>query len=110
MSQVHSCSSFLTVQTTATAVRNEYMMMFQNVGWALPTRSTFRYTNRQKRILHGYFMEGEESGNKMSPEEVQLLLRKKLLPEEYVSTQQIRSLLDGVNSTEKVSHQPATNQ
>ena len=37
-------------------------------------------------------MEGEEIGNKMSPEEVELLLRKELLPEEYVSVQQIRSL------------------
>ena len=65
--------------------------MFKNIGWALPTRSNFRYTNKQKQVLFKYFMEGEESGNKMSPEEV-ALLRKKLLPEEYVSVQQIRSL------------------
>ena len=63
--------------------------MFKNIGWALSTRSNFRYTNKQKQVLFKYFMEGEESGNKMSPEEVALLLQKKLLPEEYVSVQKI---------------------
>ena len=91
LSQVHS-SSLSTVQTVQTTDNNnKYATMFKNIEWALPTRSNFRYTNKQKQVLFKYFMEGEESGNKMSPEGV-ILLRKKLLPEEYVSVQQIRSL------------------
>ena len=37
-------------------------------GWALPTRSTFRYSMRQKDTLYKLFMEGEVSGKKFSPE------------------------------------------
>ena len=62
-------------------------------GWALPTRSTFRYSMRQKDILYKLFMEGEVlSGKKFSPEQVQLLIRKEFQVSEYVTTQQIRSL------------------
>ena len=61
-------------------------------GWALPTRSTFRYSMRQKDILYKLFMEGEVSGKKFSPEQVYLLIRKELQVSEYVTTQQIRSL------------------
>ena len=64
LSQVH-CSTLSTVQTVqSTVINNEYTTMFKKVGWALlTTRSNFRYTNKQKQVLHGYFMEGEESGN-----------------------------------------------
>ena len=61
-------------------------------GWALPTRSTFRYSMRQKDILYKLFMEGEVSEKKFSPEQVHLLIRKELQVSEYVTTQQIRSL------------------
>lgn len=66
--------------------------MFNSEGWALPTRSNFRYSTKQKRILYKYFIDGEESGRKMSPEEVHLLMRNDLTPSEYVTSQQIRSL------------------
>ena len=47
-----------------------YMMFFQGQGWALPVHSNFRYSNRQKRFLYKHFISGEESGKKMSPEQV----------------------------------------
>ena len=88
LSQVHTCPFLTTSQVTAAQpVDNEFSTIFKNVGWALPTRSNFRYTNKQKQILYRFFIAGEESGKKMSPEEVQLLLRKELVPEEYVSVQ-----------------------
>ena len=92
LSDIHSCSSSSIVQTTSCTVNNQFSSIFQKIGWALPTRSTFRYSKKQKQILYAYFTDGEKNGKKMSPEEVHLLLRKKLSPKEYVTTQQIRSL------------------
>ena len=42
----------------------ECLNLFKDEGWALPVRSTFRYTNEQKSLLHRYFMEGEISGKR----------------------------------------------
>ena len=61
-------------------------------GWALPVRKNFRFSEKQKKILHKVFMNGEVSGKKISPEQLHLELRKVLTPSEYVSSQQIRSL------------------
>ena len=68
------------------------MKLFTKEGWSLPTRKMFRYSYKQKKLLYDYFMEGELSKKKLSPEQVAKLLRKDLAPEEYVSVQQIRSL------------------
>ena len=65
---------------------------FGQQGWALPKRNDFRYTVKQKVLLYDYFMIGETSGKKKSPEEVHLLIREHLETKEYVTTQQIRSL------------------
>ena len=65
---------------------------FNSIGWALPVRSNFRFSSKQKKILFKYFIDGEESGKKFSPEQVHLLLRKDLPIDEYVTSQQIRSL------------------
>ena len=43
-------------------------------------------------MLFELFMQGEESGKKVSPEQANLILRKKLEPDEYVTNQQVRSL------------------
>ena len=43
---------------------------FGQKGWALPKRSDFRYNARQKILLYKYFIEGERSGKKKSPDEV----------------------------------------
>ena len=75
-----------TIQSTTS------MQFFSNPGWALPVRSKFRYNYRQKKLLYKYFMEGEVTGKKKNPEEVEKLLRKDLIPNEYVTVQQIRSL------------------
>ena len=53
---------------------------FKQHGWALPIRSNFRYSAKQKSLLYKYFIAGEESDKKMSPEQVHLLLRKDLKP------------------------------
>ena len=39
-------------------------------GWGLPKRKPFRYSTKQKTLLMEMFLEGEESGKKMSPEQV----------------------------------------
>ena len=61
-------------------------------GWALPVRKTFRFAEKQKKLLMEIFMKGEDSGQKISPNQVHQDLRKKLTPSEYVASQQIRAL------------------
>ena len=56
------------------------MSSFQGVGWALPVRSTFRFSYGQSSLLYTYFMEGEQAGKKMSPDQVEKLLHKDLDP------------------------------
>ena len=73
-------------------VDTECLNLFKDEGWALPVRSTFRYTNQQKSLLRRYFMEGEISGKKMSPEQVHMKMRKDLTPDQYVTSNQIRYL------------------
>ena len=62
------------------------------LDWALPIRSKFRFNYIQKKLLYGHFIEGEKTGKKMSPEQVEKLLRKALNPDQYVTVQQIKSL------------------
>lgn len=68
------------------------IQVFEKEGWALPVRSTFRYTYKQKKLLYDFFMEGEISGKKMRADQVEKLSRKKLEVEEYVTAKQIKSL------------------
>ena len=68
------------------------MSMFSNVGWALPVRSTFRYSLKQKKVLYDYFMQGEENGKKMSADQVAQLSRNKFITSEYLTAKQIKSL------------------
>ena len=50
--------------------------------WALPVRKTFRFTEKQKKLLIEIFMNGEDSGQKISPDQVHQDLRKKLTANE----------------------------
>ena len=68
------------------------MSIFKETGWALPVRSHFRYTYKLKKVLYDIFTEGETKGKKMSPEQVEKILRQKLQVSEYVTSKQIRSL------------------
>ena len=68
------------------------MSLFQEVGWALPIRSTFRFSYAQSCVLYKYFMEGEQTGKKMSPDQVEKLLHKDFDHHQYVTSQQIKSL------------------
>ena len=68
------------------------MGKLNELGWALPIRSKFRFNYIQKKLLYGHFIEGEKTGKKMSPEQVEKLLRKALNPDQYVTVQQIKSL------------------
>ena len=61
-------------------------------GWALPHRSNFKYSYEQKVLLYDIFMEGEKTNKKMSPQDAELLIRKDLKPNQYVSKTQIRYL------------------
>ena len=61
-------------------------------GWAIPVCSTFWYNVRQKQLLYKYFIEGEETGKKMSPQQVEQSLHSKLTVEEYVTVRQTKSL------------------
>ena len=68
------------------------MSIFKETGWALPVRSNCRYTYKQKKVLYNIFIEGETKGKKMSPEQVEKILRQKLQVSEYATSKQIRSL------------------
>ena len=57
----------------------------KELGWALPIRSKSRFTYIQKKLLYGYSIEGEKTGKKMSPEQVEKLLQKTLNPNQYVN-------------------------
>ena len=68
------------------------MSIFKETGWALSVRSNFRYTCKHKKVLYNIFIEGEIKGKKMSPEQVEKILRQKLQVSEYVTSKQITSL------------------
>ena len=93
LSQVKSSSSASSpVKTVEEPLPNKYLDMFMKKGWALPVRSKFRFSFQQKDILYTCFMNGEKTGNKVSPEEAASIIREKLSPKDYVTVQQIRSL------------------
>ena len=73
------------------------MNIFQHVGWALPIRSTFRYSLKQKIVLYEYFMKGEENGKKMSDDQVAKLSRNKLGTFEYLRGRSSHFSLVGQN-------------
>ena len=53
-------------------------------------RSKFRFNYIQKKLLYGHLIEGEKTGKKMSPEQVEKLLRKAINPDQYMTVQQIK--------------------
>ena len=61
-------------------------------GLVLLVRKAFRFTEKQKKLLMEICLKGEDSGQKISPDQVHQDLRKKLTPNEYVTSQQIRAL------------------
>ena len=96
-SQLHSSCSISNVilaefDVSAGIKQAPLMARIVEQGWALPQRVNFRYTYEQKFLLYTIFMEGEKTGKKMSPEEVEMLIRKKLKPHQYVTSTQIRTL------------------
>ena len=87
-----STESSSTVKTVATTP-NDIMRIMMTKGWAITERSNFRYSFEQKVILYRLFMEGEETGAKVSPEAAEKVIRQEMKdPEHYVTVQQIRSL------------------
>ena len=97
-SQLHSVVRTCTVETSPELSLTEainavpLMKHISEQGWALPKRSNFRYSFKQKSLLYNIFMDGQKTGKKKSPEEAEICIRKELRPHEYVSSQQIRSL------------------
>ena len=51
-----------------------------------------------KKVLYKIFIEGETKGKKMSPEQVEKILKQKLQVSEYVTSKQIRSLFSRQSS------------
>ena len=58
-SSAPSCSNVQTVINLEGKIEN---FPFNSKGWALPIRSKFRFSIKQKRLLFKYFIEGEKSG------------------------------------------------
>jgi hypothetical protein len=78
---------------------------FEKEGWALPTRKKTRFSLKQKGYLYDLFMNGEETGRKIRPEEaVRKMQRAEILggkifsPTEYLTTDQVRSLFSRMSS------------
>ena len=84
----------LSTNCRISSIQSYYPLLdiFNEEGWALHTRSKFRFNDKQKTLLWQYFIDGEKSGKKKKPEEVQMLLRKDLQPQDYVTPEQIKSL------------------
>ena len=77
-SQLHSSCSISNVilaefDVSAGIKQAPLMARIVEQGWALPQRVNFRYTYEQTFLLYTIFMEGEKTGKKMSPEEVEML-------------------------------------
>ena len=79
----------------ATSARNNSkttMQSFSTMGWGSPVKKETKFSQKQRTMLYELFMPGQESGKKVSPEQAHLMLRKKLEPDEYVTSQQITPL------------------
>ena len=63
---------------------------FNYEGWALPCRSTFPFNKEQKTIVAVFY--GWWTGWEETPDKVHMLLRNKLQPKDYVTSQHIKSL------------------
>ena len=93
--QVSSSTAFeISEQSIESALKSAPLFkLVTKQGWAIPTVETFRYSYEQKKFLYDIFMNGQETGKKKSPEEVELLARNHFAsPKDYVTKSQIRSL------------------
>ena len=61
-------------------------------GWALPVKKIFGLNEKQNKLLMEIFIKRKASGPKINPDQVNQDLRKKLAPNEYVTSQQIQAL------------------
>ena len=90
----HPTTKVTTVDETMTDACSKVSLMsfFAEQGWAIPTRAFYRYPIDLKKFLYDLFIEGEDTGRKKSPEEVEQLVRANFSADKYVTVQQIRSL------------------
>ena len=68
------------------------MESFQIEGWALPVRSTFRFSKPQKKILYEMFISGEKNNKKFTAQQAVEEIRSKLPVDEFVKAKQVKSL------------------
>ena len=66
--------------------------MVNEMGSCLPMEKNFRFKELQKRNLLQLFMEGENSGKKVTPEMAAQVIRQQLNRDYYVTPQQVKSL------------------
>ena len=69
-SQQHHPTSSSTSTNPDGTVSQVYKNFFQQQGWALPIRKKFKFSIKQKKLLYDYFIQGETSGKKLSPDHV----------------------------------------
>ena len=84
--------SSLNIIMNMACARYPVMDTFTKQGWGLPTRSSFRYSAKQKKVLYELFMQGERNNKKLTPEQVQQEICKKLAVDEFVTAKQVKSL------------------
>ena len=68
--QQHHPTSSSTSTNPDGLVLQVYNNFFQQQGWALPMRKKYKFSIKQKKLLYEYFMQGETSGKKLSPDQV----------------------------------------
>ena len=69
----------------------QLMKDLSNQGWAIPKREFFRFSKEQEIFLFEQFDEGQRTGKKKSPEEVEKLMRQNFTPANYVTVAQIKA-------------------
>ena len=84
----------MTYGAASTSSRTEVAVMssFNEMGWALPSRAFFRYTDRQKKILYDIFTSGRDSNKKATAEQAVQVIRNQLPVEEFVKVKQVKAL------------------
>ena len=81
----------------------EYPVMehMNKEGWALPVRSNFQYSEDQKKILYEFFIKGQKSKKKATPEKAVAEIRKKLSVDQFVKPKQVKDLFSRLASLVK---------
>ena len=84
-----SAATTLEIELSHAEAEAPLMKRISEQGWALPHRINFNFSYEQKILLLEIFTEGERSGIKKSPEEVEDIIRRKMKLSQWVTSIQI---------------------